>query len=144
MKDKVKYFEFNQEKLKKLLREHRKNQKLSQNEVAEMVGKSLDTYQRWESSGQRLTDIFTLLSVFQVLKISTSEIIDVLGLRPLTLSEVEDIYQDENTLKSIEGNGICSAMRKKCPDMDDFILERLISILFEEHSKRLESRNGNS
>ena len=108
-----------------------------------MVGKSLDTYQRWESSGQRLTDIFSLLNVFQTLEFSTTEIIDVLGLPPLTFSEIKAIYQDEDTLKSIKENGICSAMHKKCSGMDEFTLERLLAILLQEHSKRLESRNKN-
>lgn len=132
-----------QKKLKKLLREHREKRNLRQLDVASTVGVSLDTYHRWESSGQRLTDIFTLLNLFQELDFSTTEIIYVLGLPPLTLNEIKAIYQDEDTLKSIKGNGICFVMREKCPDMDDFTLERLLAIFFDEHSKRLESRHGN-
>lgn len=129
--------------LKQQLRQHRKKGNLTQLNVADAVGVSLDTYHRWESTGQHLTDIFTLLNVFQVLDFSTTEIIDVLGLPPLTLNEVKSIYQDEDTLKHIKEKGICSAMRENCPDMDDFTLEKLLSILLNEHSKRLESRQAN-
>lgn len=142
MKNKNENFELEfQERLKKQLLEHRTKRNFSQQGVADAVGKSLYTYQRWENSGQCLTDIFSLLRVFQALDFSTTEIIGVLGLPPLTLSEIKAIYQDEDTLKSIKENGICSAVREKCPDMDDFILERLLAILLKEHSKRLESRN---
>lgn len=132
-----------QEKLKRQLFEHRTKLKLSQLDVADAVGRSRDTYLRWEKYGQRLTDIFKLLSVFQVLEFSTTEIINVLGLPPLTLSEMKAIYQDEDTLKNIKENGIYSAMRENCPDMEDFILEKLLALLFKEHSKRLERRRGN-
>ena len=135
-------FEFDQEKLGKQLLNHRNKLKLSQYDAASAVGKSPDTYQRWEY-GQHLTDIFSLLRVFEVLKFSTTEIIDVLGLPPLTLDEVKATYQDEDTLKSIKENGIYSVMRKKCPDMNDFTLEKLLILFLEEHSKRLESRHGN-
>lgn len=137
------YFELNQKKLKELLRGHRTKQNLRQSDVADAVGKSLDTYQRWESSGQCLTDIYSLLSVFKALDFSTAEIIDVLGLPPLTAGEMEAICQDGDTLKSIKENGIYSVIREKCPDMNDFILEKLLAILFQEHSKRLESRHRN-
>ena len=113
---------------------------MSQFNVAKAVGKSLDYYQRWESSGKRLTDIFTFLGVFQELDFSTTEIIDVLCLLPLTLSEMKAIYQDEDTLKSIKEKGICFAMRENCRHMDDFTLERLLAILLKEHLKRLENR----
>lgn len=132
-----------QKRLKEQLREHRKKRNLSQLDVANAVGKSLDTYQRWESTGERLTEIYSLLSVFRALDFSTTEIIEVLGLPPLTLGEMKAIYQDEDTLKSIQEKGICSAMRENCRHMDDFTLERLLAVLLNEHSKRLESRHGN-
>lgn len=132
-----------QEKLKGLLREYRIKRNLSQFDVANAVGKSLDTYQRWEYTGKGLTNIFILLSVFQTLDFSITEIIDILGLPPLTLSEIKAIYQDEGTLKSIKENGICSAIRENCRHMEDFTWERLLVILLKEHSKRLESRHGN-
>lgn len=132
-----------EKRLKEQLHQHRQKRNITQLDVASMVGVSHDTYQRWESTGQRLTNIFSLLSVFQALHFSTTEIIDVLGLPPLTLNEIKAIYQDEDTLKSIKENGICSAMRENCPDMKDFTLERLLAIFFGEHSKRLENRQGN-
>lgn len=143
MKNIIEYSELElQEKLKGQIREHRKKRKLSQLNVANAVGKSVDTYQRWEYTGKGLTNIFILLSVFQTLNFSITEIIDILGLPPLTLSEIKTIYQDEGTLKSIKENGICSAIRENCHHMDDFTLERLLVILLKEHSKRLESRHG--
>lgn len=125
------------------LREHRIKRNLSQLNVANAVGKSLDTYQRWEYTGKGLTNIFNLLSVFQALGFSITEIIDVLGLPTLTLSEMKAIYQDEDTLKSIKENGICAAMRENCRYMDDFALERLLAVLLKEHLKRLESKHEN-
>lgn len=133
-------YKFDQKKLSKQLLDHREKHKLSQCDVADAVGKSRDTYQRWESSGKCLTDIFSLLKVFEVLDFSTTEIIDVLGLPHLTLSEVKEIYQDEDLLKSIKGNGIYSAMRKNCPDIDDFTLQKLLVLFLEECLKRLDSR----
>lgn len=132
------YLEY-QKRLRRQLREHRIKRKLSQSAVADAVGKALETYQRWETSGQHLTDIFSLLSVFQVLGFSVTEIIEVLGLPALTLNEIEAVYQDENILKRIKENGICSAMRQKCPDMADFTLEKLLVLILEERLKRLKS-----
>lgn len=134
------YQEEFQERLKRQLHEHRRNLKLSQIEVAQAVGKTPDTYQRWESSGQHLTDIFSLLSIFQVLHFSTTEIIDVLGLPPLTLGEIKAIYQDEDTLKNIKENGIYPAVRERCPDMDDVTLGKLLAFFLSEYLKRLEKR----
>lgn len=132
-----------QEKLKEQLLKHRRKKNLRQSDVANAVGASHSTYQRWESTGQHLTDIFTLLSVFQALDFSTAEIIDVLGLPPLTLNEIKAIYQDEDILKSIKGNGICFSMHEKCPDMEDFALESLLVLLLKERLKRLEDRQRN-
>lgn len=135
------YFELNQKKLKELLRGHRTKQNLRQSDVADAVGKSLDTYQRWESSGQCLTDIYSLLNVFRALDFSTAEIIDVLSLPPLRPSEVIDVCQDEDTLKSIKENGIYSVMRKECPGIDNLTLKKLLHLLVGELFKRLESGN---
>lgn len=135
------YFELNQKKLKELLRGHRTKQNLRQSDVADAVGKSLDTYQRWESSGQCLTDIYSLLNVFRALDCSTAEIIDVLSLPPLRPSEVIDVCQDEDTLKSIKENGIYSVMRKECPGIDNLTLKKLLHLLVGELFKRLESGN---
>ena len=128
-----------QEELSRQLYEHRQKRKLTQYEVADAVGKTVDTYQRWESSGKHLTDIFSLLSVFKALDFSTAEIIDVFGLPPLTLSEIKDIYQDKDIL-DIKRNGIYSAMCKKCPEIDDFTLGKLLLLLMKEYVKRRESR----
>lgn len=133
-----------EERLKEQLHQHRKKLNLVQAEVADLLCKSVDTYQRWESTGKCLTYIFDILRVFQELKFSTAEIIDVLGLPHLTLNEVKSIYQDEDIVKSIKGNGIYSAMREKCPDIDDCTLEMLLVLLLKERLKRLESRHGNS
>ena len=133
-----------QEKLSEQLREHRIKQNYSQVGIANAVGVALHTYQRWESRGQHLTDIFRLLKVFRELKFSTAEIIDVLGIPPLTLNEVEDLYQDENTLKSIKENSVCSAMREKCPDIDDFTLAKLLEILMKEYLKRFKHGHKNT
>lgn len=132
-----------QTKLKRQLRKHREKLNLKQLDVANAVGKSLDTYSYWESTGRRLTDIFSLLSVFQALEFSTAEIIDVLGLPPLTLNEIKAIYQDEDTLKNIKGNGIYSAMRENCSDIDDFTLTKLLVLLLKERLRRLEDGLGN-
>lgn len=68
-----------QEKLKGLLREYRIKRNLSQFDVANAVGKSLDTYQRWEYTGKGLTNIFILLSVFQTLDFSLLTIYTIYG-----------------------------------------------------------------
>lgn len=106
---------------------HRNKLKLSQFEVSERLGISEKTYQRWESSEETLTDIFKILSVFQVLEFTTTEIIDVLGLPPLTLDEIKVDFPDIEILKSIKEN---------CCNMEDSAIERLIVILMNEHLKR--------
>lgn len=126
-----------QERLKGQIREHRKKQELRQADVANALGVSLDTYQHWEKPSQSLTNISDILNIFQVLDFSTAEIIDVLGLAPLTPSEVKAVCQDEDTLKCIKGNTIYAAVREKCPDMDDFTLEKLLFLLLGERLKRL-------
>ena len=131
-----------QKKLREQLRKHRIKLELTQMEVANAVGKSIDTYQRWES-GKCLTDIISLLNVFQVLDFSTTEIIDILGLPPLTLCEIKANYQNEDILKNIEENGIYFAIRQKSSDIDDFTLGKLLVLLSEENAKRLKSKHGN-
>lgn len=129
-------------KLKEQLRKHREKLGLTQMDAAKLLGRSLDSYQRWER-GKCLTDIISLLNVFHVLDFSTAEIIDVLGLHPLTLSEIKANYQNEDILKSIEENGIYFAMRQKSSDIDDFTLKKLIVLLMEEDIKRFKSKQGN-
>lgn len=132
-----------QEKLKTQIREHRIKQDYSQIGVANAVETTLNNYQRWESTGQYLTNIFRLLKVFRELRFSTIEIIDVLGLPPLTLNEIKAICQDEDTLKSIKEHSVYSIMRKECFDMDDYTLEMLLKFFLEERLKRFERRREN-
>lgn len=132
-----------QTKLKRKLREHRKKQNLTQLQVANALGISLDTYQHWEKPSKPLTNIYDILSVFQVLEFSVTEIMEVLGFPPLTSSEIRAVCQDEDTLKRIQGNTIYSAVRKECPDMDDFTLVKLLVLLSGENLKRVESGEAN-
>lgn len=110
--------------------------RLKQREVAELIVKSEKTYQRLESTGKGISDIFEILKIFQVLHFSTTEIINVLGLPPLTLSEIAELYQDGETLKSIRENGICSSIRQMCGEMEINTIERLILILMKEYFKK--------
>lgn len=130
------YFEKTEiaKRLTEQMHSHRKKLKLKQREVAELLGKSEKTYQRLESTG--LSDIFDILKIFQVLHFSTTEIINVLGLPPLTLSEIAKLYQDEETLKSIQENGICSCICQMCGKMEINTIERLIYILMKELLKK--------
>lgn len=123
-------------KLKKQLRQHRENLHLSRVKVAQDVYKSLKTYERWESNGKGLTNIHNLLEVFQVLKFTTSEVIDLLELPPFKADELEKISPDEDTLKRIRDDGILTYMRNNCTHIDDLKLEKLLDILFAERLKR--------
>lgn len=137
------YQEGLQERLKRKIREYRTQKELRQRDVADKLGISLDTYQHWEKPSQPLTNISDILNVFRVLEFPVTEIIEVLGLPPLTSSEIKAVCQDEDTLKGIQRNTIYSVVRKECPDMDDLTLEKLLAILMEEHLKRMKSRQGN-
>lgn len=123
-------------KLKKQLRQHRENLHLSRVKVAQDVHKSPKAYERWELSGKCLTNIHDLLKVFQVLKFTTSEVIDLLELPPFKADELEKLSPDEDTLKRIKEGGILIYMRNKCTCMDDFTLEKILDILFAERLKR--------
>lgn len=129
-----------QQELKKQLHEHRKKLKLSQNDVANALGVSRDTYQRWEKPSQDLLNIFNILSVLRVLNFSTAEIIEMLGLAPLTPDEIKAVFQDEDMLKSIQSNTIYSFMRKNYLDMNDLTLKKLFFLLGEEYFKRFKGR----
>ena len=104
--------------LQKRIREHlyarRKELKLKQREIAQMLGKSEKTYQRWESTGKGLTDILEVLEVFRKLKFSTFEMVDVLGLPPIELDEIKERYQDEAILTSIRESSIYIYLRDNC------------------------------
>lgn len=125
-----------EKRISEKLREHREKLNLRQLDVANSLHKARSTYQCWETTGKRLTNVHDLLKAFQVLGFSTTEVIDVLGLPPLKLSEIESIYQDEETLKSIKDDSICLCMRNNCKDMPDFTIERLLDTLFAERLKR--------
>lgn len=115
---------------------HRTGLKLKQREVAELLGKEEKTYQRLESTGSGLSKFFDILDIFRVLHFSVSDIIYVLELPPLTLSEVEELYQDGEILKSIREKGICSSIRQTCGSMETITIERLLYTLLDEALKR--------
>jgi len=117
------------EQLRQQLRQHREKLGLNQVEVAGMLCKSHCTYQRWESTGDHLTNIYDIRETFRVLDFSTTEIINLLGLPPLKLDELEEILPDENALRNIEEQGIYSYVRKKCDDMDNRTIDRILKIL---------------
>lgn len=129
-----------QKRLKGKIRERRKEKNLTQSAVAQALEVSPDTYQHWEKGSRPLIDIFNMLSVFQVLEFSTAEIVDILGLPPLTSSEIKAVCQDEDMLKSIQGNTIYSVVREKCSSMDGLTLGKLLALLSEENLKRVEGR----
>ena len=129
-----------QTKLMRQIREHRKKQGLRQSDVAKALGIPLDTYQHWESPNRKRINVFHILSILHELEFSTAEIVDLLGLAPLTSSEIKAVCQDEDTLKSIQGNTFYSVMRKKCPDMDGLTLGKLLVLLSEENLKRVKNR----
>lgn len=116
--------------------QHRSTSGLSQKDAAESLGKSEKTYQRWESDGSGLSDIFNILNVFRVLHFSTTEMIEVLGLPPLELSEIKELYQDDETLKSIQENSIYTFVRKTCGGMESITIEKLLCVLLKEYFKR--------
>ncbi len=130
----------NEEKIRHQLSEqfrlHRKKLDYTQAKVAELLGKSESVYQRWESTGEHLGNIFDILEVFRVLDFSTADIIDVLGLPPLDVSEIEAVCQDKKICKDIKKDGIYFYMKKNCEDITDLTFEKLLDMLFLEHLKR--------
>jgi len=114
----------------------REKLELHQSEVAESLGKSEKTYQRWESTGTGLSNLFDVLSIFRVLQFPLTDIIYVLGLPPLTLSEAEELYQDEETLKRIRESSIYSAVRQACGGMENITVEKLLDTLMAERLRR--------
>lgn len=116
--------------------QHRERLGLTQKQAAELLGKSEKTYQRWESSGDGLSNFFDIQNIFKILQFSTTEIINVLGLPPLTLNEVEELYQDEETLKSLRENSVYSFISKKCDGLESITIEKLLYILSKEYFKR--------
>ncbi len=125
-----------QERIREQLSQHRENLKLSQVHVAGLVGKSPSTYQRWESTGTCLTNIHDFQKLFQVLKFSTSDVIELFGLPPLQQEELKTLFPDKNTRKAIEEDGICLYMRKNCANMETSTIEKLLDIVSDERLKR--------
>lgn len=124
------------ERLTEQMLQHRKALGLKQGEVAELLDKPEKTYQRWESTGSGLSIFFDIQNIFKVLHFSTTEIVNILGLSPLTSSEIEELYQDEEILKSIREKSICSSIRQKCGEMQSITIEKLLCILLKEYLKR--------
>ncbi len=124
------------ERLTKTMYKRRKELKLKQREVAGLLGKEEKTYQRLESTGNGLSNFFDILDIFRVLHFSVNDIIYVLELPPLTLREIEELYQDEETLKNIREKGIHSSIRQTCGKMETITIERVLCTLMAEYLKR--------
>lgn len=116
--------------------QHRERLGLTQKQAAELLTTSEKAYQRWESCGNGLSDFFVIQNIFKILEFSTTEIISVLGLPPLTLNEVKELYQDEETLKGIRENTLYSYIRQKCDKLESITIEKLLYILSKEYFKR--------
>lgn len=117
------------------LHNHREDLGLKQAQVAESLDKSEKTYQRWESIGN-VSNIYDILKAFEILNFTTSEIIKLFNLPPLTLNELKDIAPDMDTLKNIKEEGICNYIHNNCSNMDNLIIEELLVILHTEYLAR--------
>lgn len=124
-----------EQRLREALRQHRKALGLGQTRAADLFHVASSTYERWES-GKSLTDIFKLLKVFRTLKFTTTEVIDLLGLPPLTADELEGISPDEETLKLLKGERIYTYVRQNCGEMSDSTINRLLTFLLQEERNR--------
>lgn len=113
----------------KQMLQHRESLGLTQAKVSELLGKCEKTYQRWESTGRGLSDFFDIQNIFRVLHFSTTEIISVLGLPPLTSSEIKELYPDEEILKIIHEN----ITRQKSDGMQSITIEKLLCILLKKY-----------
>lgn len=125
-----------QDRLKDQLSKHRNKLNFSQLKVAMALEKSQSTYQRWESTGENLTNIFDLLKIFRMLNFSFTEIIEMLELPQPNMDELNEFYKDENIEKTIKEMGLTSYVRKNCTDMGDMQIEKLLDILFAERLRR--------
>ena len=131
-----------QDRLRDQLLKHRDKLNFSQVKVAMSLEKSQSTYQRWEATGENLTNIFDLLKVFRILNFSFTEIIKILELPQPNVDELNEFYQDENIEKTIKEMGLTTYVRNNCADMDDMLIEKLLDILFTERLKRHEKRTN--
>ena len=137
-----KYFNLTklEERIKHQLREHREKRKLTLFDVAERVGKSMETYRRWESQGKHLTCIYDLAEVFRVLDFSTAEIIHLLDLPPLTLEEIETVSETQEMLTEVKERGVYFYIKEHCADMETVTISKLITILLEELERKIKSQ----
>ncbi|GAB6955714.1 helix-turn-helix transcriptional regulator [Mediterraneibacter glycyrrhizinilyticus] len=140
--DEQKYFDLTnlEERIKKQLRENRKKSKLTPVDVADRVGKSTDTYRRWESRGKHLTCIYDLAEVFKALNFTTTEIIHLLDLPPLTFEEIKAMTETEEMLEEVKESGIYFYIKKQCADMKIVTISKLLVILAEELERKIKSR----
>ncbi len=123
-------------RLRNKMVQRREKLKLHQSDVAELLDRSEKTYQRWESDGDGLSNLFTVLNIFRVLQFSLTDILYVLGLPPLTLREIKELYQDEETLKSIRESSINATIRQACGEMETITIEKLLDTLMAAHLRR--------
>lgn len=114
---------------------HREDLGLTQAEVAKSLDKSEKTYQRWESIG-KVSNIYDILKALEILNFTTSDIIKLFNLPPITLNELKDLVPDMDTLKSIKEEGICNYIHNNCGNMDNLIIEKLLVILHTEYIAR--------
>ena len=125
-----------QKRLGDALRKHRTALGKTQFAIALEIEKTEKTYQRWESTGKGLTDIFDILRLFEILNISTGEIIALLGLPPLSQKDMDILYQDDAIQNEIKSSGIYRYLRNHCAELDDITVEKLVDIITEERLKR--------
>ena len=123
-------------RLTEMMFKHREELGLTQREVAEQLDRDEKTYQRQESSGNGLSKYLYIRDIFSVLHFSSMDVIYVLDLPPLTSSEMEELYKDEETLKSIREKGIHSTIRQTCGEMENTTIEKLLCTLLDEYLKR--------
>ncbi len=118
------------------MRERRTELGFSQKEAAHLLDRDEKTYQRWESDGDGLSNLFVVLNIFRVLQFSLTDIIYVLGLPPLTLREIEELYQDEEMLKNIRESSLYSYIKQTRGGMETITIEKLLDTLMAEHLRR--------
>lgn len=119
------------EKLSMQLHQHRVKLGYAQSDVAELLGISESSYQRWESKGEGLTDIHKILAVLKVLHFSTPETIRLLELPELKMDEVKELCQDKETLERIKGQSVLSYMRENWHSMGKVTLKKLFFIILD-------------
>lgn len=131
------------EKFEKQLRTklyaHRRELGLNQLDAGELIGKSRDTYQRWESTGQGLTNIYDISSVFHEFHFSLTEIMELMKLPQPTKEELEGFYSNIVIQGEVNHFDIYRYVSKNCADMDTLTIIRLLYILCKEYVSREQS-----